>query len=171
MYLDMQVAGRDPHADMQRNPHLTSIDVRDAQGHKRQNTEWSTRPTTTKRRSIWSRGRRAPIQDGEDAEIGEVFAAKADLLQTEHGQVIDMDSPRTPDFEVDRHTLAKQNVAAKVAREAPVEETSMIFDDEPAQAGQPLTQENLLRALHCRQGTSRRGIERLSMRRLCTVRG
>ncbi|MFG3403792.1 hypothetical protein [Streptomyces sp. NPDC048142] len=50
-----------------------------------------------------------------------------------------MDTLQPPDFEVDEHTPAKQNVAAKATREDPVEEASLIFDDKPPRGARPLT--------------------------------
>ncbi|MEV7953019.1 hypothetical protein [Streptomyces sp. NPDC088141] len=72
-----------------------------------------------------------------------MFAARADLVQIEHGYIIDINKLYTPEFGVDEHTLAQQNAATKAARQAPVDEALVILDDESVRDSQPLTQEKL----------------------------
>lgn len=133
-YLDVQVDHRDPNG-RQADPHLTSIQARDGQGRLRQNHAAAYGHPDFDTIEHYAGDNRQPILNERGEQIGTVYAVKAELVPSPHGDgghFINVSTLEPSDFEVNRTTMTRQVLSARLVRQEQAEDASVIFEEEPS---------------------------------------
>jgi hypothetical protein len=129
-YLDVQV----DHRDHQVDPHLTSVQARDGQGRPRQNHAAAYGYPDFDTIEHYAGDNRQRILNERGEQIGTVYAVKAELVQSPHGDgghFINISTLEPSDFEVDATTMTRQAISARRVRQEQAEDASVIFEDQP----------------------------------------
>lgn len=153
-YLDVQIDYRDPNG-RQGNPHLTSVAARDSQGRRRQNHAAAYGYPDFDTIEQYAGDNRQAIVNDRGEQIGTVYAVKAELVPSPHGDgghFINISTLEPSDFEIDATTMTRQALSARLIRLGRAEDAEMIAEDKPSESAQ---HESLRTERRANEGTYR----------------